>query len=58
MHFDGQLQVSYLIFGCTPSYTSFKDLGPTLLVSNSLLTYIDVQLKRFLLDISKDEGWR
>ena len=48
VHYDGQLRASYLILGCTPSYTSYQDPRQTLIVGSLLLSYLDVRLHGFL----------
>lgn len=49
VHYDGQLQASYLILECTPIYTSYQVLGQALTASSLLLSYIDVRHKHFFL---------
>ena len=58
IHFNGQLQASHLILGYTPLYTSYQTPRPAFLVSNPLLTYIDVCIPGFLPNISMSEAWR
>ena len=48
VHFNGLLRVSHLILGCVPSYTSYQDSSSALMVDNPLLSYLDIQLPRFL----------
>ena len=48
MHYDRQLRASHLILGCVPLYTSYQDSLGTLIVGSPLLSYVDIQLSRFL----------
>lgn len=58
MYYDGQHRASHLILDCVPSYTSYQDPGPALIVSSLLLSYIDVHLPRFLpRGLTIDEAW-
>nr|POE97719.1 hypothetical protein CFP56_71782 [Quercus suber] len=48
VHYDEQLRASQLILNCVPSYTSYQDPRPALIVGSPLLSYINVRLPRFL----------
>nr|POE49377.1 hypothetical protein CFP56_62969 [Quercus suber] len=48
MHYDRQLRASHLILDYVPSYTSYRDSRPTLIVGRTLLSYIDIRLPEFL----------
>lgn len=58
VHYNVQLQTSHLILGCTPSYTNYQAPGLAFLVSNLLLTYIDVRIPGFLPNISVNKARR
>ena len=48
IHYDRQLRAPHLILGCMPSYTSYQDSSSPLMVGSPLLSYLDVQLPKFL----------
>ena len=48
VHWDGQLQVSHLILGLEPMYSTWQAFGQALLVDNPHLSYIGVQHVNFL----------
>ena len=48
VHWDGQLQVSHLILGVEPVYSTWHPLKQALLVDSPLLSYIDVRYANFL----------
>ena len=48
VHWDRQLQVSHLILGVDPVYSTWQAFGQALLVDSSLLSYIDVRHMNFL----------
>ena len=43
VHSDGKLQVSHLILGIDPVYTTWQNFSQALLVDSPLLLYIDVR---------------
>ena len=48
VHWDGELQASHLILGVEPVYSTWQPFRQALLVSNPLLSYIDVWHAKFL----------
>ena len=48
MHWDRQLQVSHLILGINPVYSTWQAFGQALLVDSPFLSYIDVRHANFL----------
>ena len=59
VHYDGQLRAPHLILECTPSYTSYQDLGQALTVGSPLLSYLNMRLHNFLpRGLMLGEAWR
>ncbi|XP_075670269.1 uncharacterized protein LOC142640050 [Castanea sativa] len=48
VHDKGQLRASHLILGVNPVYNTWQNFSQALLVDSPLLSYIDVQYKKFL----------
>ena len=52
-HSDGQFRVAYLILGYSPVYRSYQATGKAITAKHSLLPYIDVHSKGYILSPSE-----